>query len=202
MYGIPFILLGNLAGNSIACGRYVMLAAGYSDAAGRHTASKGAVIGIAIAALSMVILVHMCTRRGGIFLNNVFAVLKVMLLLFIIVVGFAFRGDGLPQKDHIGGQNFSSPTSFADRSRNWSSYTESLLVVMYSYSGYEQPFYVSPGRVADFHVLTYRDLERGVQTEEDVCQDRHHNHALHHTSLHARQRCLRTPPSTVPRCEC
>jgi amino acid permease len=143
MFGIPFILLGNLAGNALALGRYVMLAAGYSDAAGRLTASQGSVTGIAIVALSVVILIHMCTRRGGIFLNNLFAVLKVLLLLAIIVIGFSFRGGGLPVKDHLGGQNYSSPTSFSERARSLSSYTESLLVIMYSYSGYEQPFYVS-----------------------------------------------------------
>jgi L-asparagine transporter-like permease len=139
MYGIPFILLGNLAGNALAIGRYIMLAAGNSDA------SQGPVIGIAIFALSMVILVHMCTRRGGILLNNIFAVLKVIFLLAIVVIGFAFRGDDLTQKDHIGDQNFSSRTSFAEKSRSFASYTESLLVVMYTYSGYEQPFYVSSG---------------------------------------------------------
>jgi amino acid transporter len=146
MYGVPFILLGNLSGNALALGRYIMLAAGYHDAAGRLTASKGAVTGIAIAALSLVILIHMCTRRGGLFLNNLFAVCKVVLLLAIIIIGFAFRGNDLPLKDSLGGQNFSSSTSFGGRTRSLSSYTQSLLVVMYSYSGYEQPFYVSSRR--------------------------------------------------------
>jgi amino acid transporter len=139
MYGIPFILLGNLAGNSLALGRYIIYAAGYSDADSKH----GAVIGIAIAALSLVILIHMCTRRGGLYLNNIFAVLKIILLLAVIVIGLTFRGDRLPQKDTIGGQNYEAPTSFGDRSKIVSSYTESLMVVMYGFSGYEQPFYVS-----------------------------------------------------------
>jgi amino acid transporter len=137
MYGIPFIVLGNLAGNALALGRYVLLAAGH------EVASPGYDILIAIAALSFVILIHMCTRRGGIFLNNLFAVLKVILLLAIIVIGLTFRGDGLKVKDHLGGQNYSSPTNFADRPRSLAGYTQSLLSVMYTYSGYEQPFYVS-----------------------------------------------------------
>lgn len=141
MYGIPFILLGNLAGNALALARYIMLAAGHSDADGRVTTGRGPVIGIAIAALTLVILLHMSSRRGGIALNNVFAILKVLLLLAIIVIGFAFRGDRLPQKTHLGGQNFAN--SFADRSHKVASYTQALFTVMYSYSGYEQPFYVS-----------------------------------------------------------
>lgn len=145
IYGIPFILLGNLTGNALALGRYLMLAAGYSDAAGNLTASKGSVIGIAIGALSIVILVHISSRRGGIVLNDLFAVFKVLLLIAVIVLGFVFRGGALPQgeKSHLGGQNFALKQSFADRASAVSSYTQSLLYVVYAYSGYEQPFYVS-----------------------------------------------------------
>jgi hypothetical protein len=52
MYGIVFILLGNLSGNAIAFGSYIMEAAGDPDP------SKGTVIGIAIAALTLAIGVH------------------------------------------------------------------------------------------------------------------------------------------------
>jgi hypothetical protein len=52
MYGIVFILLGNLSGNAIAFGNYIMEAAGEPDP------SKGVVIGIAIAALTLAIGVH------------------------------------------------------------------------------------------------------------------------------------------------
>jgi amino acid permease len=137
MYGIPFILLGNLAGNALALGRYIMLAAGHRDP------SPGSMIGIAIVALSLVILLHMSSRRGGIFLNNVFAIYKVLFLLVIVIIGFVFRGGGLRQKEHLGGQNFAPKTSFAHMSKDFSDYTMSLLAVMYTYSGYEQPFYVS-----------------------------------------------------------
>jgi hypothetical protein len=52
MYGIVFILLGNLSGNAIAFGNYIMEAAGEPDP------SKSVVIGIAIAALTLAIGVH------------------------------------------------------------------------------------------------------------------------------------------------
>src|SRR4051812_2092132 len=85
MYGIAFIVLGNLSGNAIALGRYVMLAAGHDDP------GKGPVIGIAIAALVIITLLHVFSRRGGILVNNFFAVLKVCMLLMIIIVGIATR---------------------------------------------------------------------------------------------------------------
>ena len=143
MYGIPFVLLGNLVGNALAVGRYVMLAAGYSDTNGNLTASHGSVVGIAVGALTLVILIHMSSRRGGILLNDIFAIFKVFLLMAIVVIGFIFRGGGLQQKGHPGGQNYDPKTSFADRAKAISSYTQSLLFVIYSYSGYKQPFYVS-----------------------------------------------------------
>jgi amino acid transporter len=144
MYGIPFILLGNLSGNALALGRYLMLAGGYTDDAGNLTASQGSVVGIAIGALSIVILVHMSSRRGGIVLNDLFAVFKVLLLLAIIILGFVARGGALPQgdKSHLGGENFAPKQSFEGRASAVSSYTQSLLYVVYTYSGYEQPFYV------------------------------------------------------------
>ena len=71
MYGIVFIILGNLSGNAIAFGIYVMSAAGYDDP------SRGSVIGLAVGALSCACLVHVASRRGGIILNNIFAVVKV-----------------------------------------------------------------------------------------------------------------------------
>jgi amino acid permease len=143
MFGIPFILLGNLAGNALALARYIMLAAGYSNATDKLTASKGSVVGIAIGALTLIMFIHMSSRRGGIILNDLFAIFKVLLLLAVVVIGFIFRGDGLPQKDLLGGQNYEAPNAFADRTKSVWGYTQSLLVVLFSYSGYEQPFYVS-----------------------------------------------------------
>lgn len=147
MYGIVFILLGNLSGNAIALGQYVMLAAGYSDENGNLTASHGSVIGTAIAALTIVILIHMASRRGGILLNNAFAVFKILVFLVIIVLGFAVRGGAnfskvQPSPPKLGNDNFETKTSFSDLPKNVSSFTTSFLYILYAYSGYEQPFYV------------------------------------------------------------
>jgi len=147
MYGIAFILLGNLSGNAIALGQYVMLAAGYSDQNGNLTASHGSVIGIAIVALTVVILIHISSRRGGILLNNVFAIFKVLVFLVIIILGFAVRGGASfskirPPPPKLGNGNFEAKTSFSDLPNSVSSFTASFLYVLYTYSGYEQPFYV------------------------------------------------------------
>lgn len=138
MYGIAFVILGNLAGNAIAFGRYVLLAAGHEDP------GKGPVTGLAIGALTIVALLHAISRRGGIVVNNCFAVLKICILLTIIIIGFTVRG----------GKNFNSEAprplgsslkpgdTFSDASGALASYTTAFLYVMYTYSGFEQPFYV------------------------------------------------------------
>lgn len=140
MYGIVFIILGNLSGNAIAFGVYVMSAAGHDDP------SRGSVIGLAIAALTFACLVHIASRRGGILLNNFFAVAKVLILLMIIILGF-LRAGGYTFNGHANPQtypthNFDLKKSFQGDGQNTPSFADSLLFIIYTYSGFEQPFYV------------------------------------------------------------
>ncbi|KAK4187641.1 high-affinity methionine permease [Podospora australis] len=136
MYGVAFVLLGNLTGNAIALGIYVMNAAGQKDPA------KGPVTAIAIAALTAVVLLHIITRRGSIIINNCFAFLKVAILLVIFIIGMIKAGgnqlNGAPKATY----NFDSDKSFSTARHDLSSYTNSLLYIVYAYSGFEQPFYV------------------------------------------------------------
>ena len=137
MYGIPFILLGNLAGNALALGSFVMHAAGRNP-----DAAKGEVIGIAIGALSAACLLHMFSRRGGIIMNNIFAIIKVALLVVIIVLGFLKAGGVHLGSSPKSTDNFHIPESFKGAGRDFASYTTSLQYIVYSYSGFLQPFYV------------------------------------------------------------
>jgi hypothetical protein len=141
MYGIVFIILGNLSGNAIAFGIYVMSAAGYDDP------SRGSVIGLAIGALSCACLVHVASRRGGIILNNIFAVVKVAILLLIIILGF-IRSRGYAFGGHANANdfptaNFELNKSFKGDMQNAPSFADALLLSVFTYSGFKQPFYVS-----------------------------------------------------------
>ena len=82
MYGVIYITLGNLSGNSIAFGLYIMDAAGV-------TGSDSAVRGLAVMGLTFACILHALWRKGGIILNNLLAFVKVSILLVIIVIGFA-----------------------------------------------------------------------------------------------------------------
>jgi amino acid transporter len=147
MYGVVFIILGNLSGNAIAFGLYVMSAAGYDDP------SRGSVIGVAIGALTLVCLVHMASRRGGIALNNFFAVSKVAILLIIIILGFirsrGYTFGGHAATDDYPTHNFDLNSSFKGDGQNAPSFADALLFIVYTYSGFEQPFYVSFGTSHD-----------------------------------------------------
>ncbi|KAF1984288.1 amino acid transporter [Aulographum hederae CBS 113979] len=136
MYGIVFIILGNLSGNAIAFGSYIMAAAGYEDP------DRGAVLGLAVAALSAAVVLHVCSRRGGIMINNIFAVYKILIFLIIIVLGFTIRGGRDLGGGNIHTTNFDTKVSFGSYAKDVSSYSNSFLYVLYAYSGFEQPFYV------------------------------------------------------------
>jgi hypothetical protein len=82
-----FILLYNLSGNAMAFALQVVASAGLHDPTSGTAPSRGPVIGIAISALTGVIVLHTLSRRIGIWVNNTFAIIKVALLLTIVSQG-------------------------------------------------------------------------------------------------------------------
>src|ERR1700744_3057723 len=92
VYGIMFIVFGNISGNGIAFGMYIMIAANkspYSEQAGYH---KGSIYGLAVLALTFCAFLHIFSRRGGLLLNNIFALYKLVLLVVFIILGWAYAG--------------------------------------------------------------------------------------------------------------
>ena len=157
MYGVVFLILGNLAGNALAFGRFSMRASGIDDL----DQNKSAVIGLALAALTASCLLNICSRKGGIVVNNIFAIFKISFLLIIIILGFMYRaGFRIPTSDRLNlissqyppsdpiqrelnhTSSFDTDKSFLG-ARHWmSDYVSSMLFILYAYSGSEQPFYV------------------------------------------------------------
>ena len=119
-----------------------MIASNIYDPTSLQTPSHGTAVGIAIGALTFVILLHIFSRRGGILINNAFAVVKVALLVTIICLGIAKAGGALGGFENISQQNFTERV-FTTQQRNPASWAGSLIQCMYTFSGYEQPFYVS-----------------------------------------------------------
>lgn len=149
VFGIMYIVLGNLTGNAIVFGIYVLQAA---DVENRDPLVRG----LAVICLSTACLIHAIWRKGGIMANNILAVLKFMILLSIIVIGFAasagasfghgpVHGQTVDPKTLKSTSNFDTHSSFAFARGDVGGYASSILYVVYSFSGYKQPFYVSPG---------------------------------------------------------
>ena len=102
-----------------------------------------AVRGLAIAALTTACLLHAVSRKGGIYLNNAFAFMKVTILLLIIVAGLAkLGGASLGSNSAVPTNNFDVHTSFSQPRKDVPSYATSLVYALYPYTGFMQPFYV------------------------------------------------------------
>lgn len=118
-----------------------MVASGIYDPMSGNVPDKGTAAGIAIGALTFVVLLHMFSRRGGILVNNAFAVTKVMLLVAIIALGIAKAAGAFSGPGKAPLENFTKDVFVTNR-RDGSSWSNSLMLCMYSFSGFEQPFYV------------------------------------------------------------
>jgi amino acid transporter len=169
IFGILFILMGSLAGNAIAFGINILVMAGRDPLSlDNPNMEKGPVIGIAIAILTICPLIHIMSRKGGIWINNTFAILKVGILLAIIILGWIHSAGGLQRApgaisemprdknftdpavtgstiNAAAKTNFNTATSFntaESRAGDIGSAVQALLFAIYPYTGFEQPFYV------------------------------------------------------------
>ncbi|KAK3314224.1 amino acid permease-domain-containing protein [Apodospora peruviana] len=154
LYGITFIFIGNMANNCINFASRVLQ--------GAHPGvvpDNGHVRGVAMAAAVFACLIHGVSRRGGIWLNNLFALVKVGLLLVIVGTTLAVVGKGIKDADgnvieNVFGQNLDPKIAFqpplnpngttdikhGEGSAN--SYAAAFLSIMFAYSGFEQNNYV------------------------------------------------------------
>ena len=98
---------------------------------------------IALVFITFVCLIHVFSRKMGIFVNNALAAYKVALLLFVVIAGFACLagagGEG-QKADEYGKVNLQN--AFADSSGSPYAYASALLNVLYAYQGWENANYV------------------------------------------------------------
>ncbi|KAK5165825.1 uncharacterized protein LTR77_008748 [Saxophila tyrrhenica] len=141
-FAVMFVLMYNLSTNAIAFGLQVMTASGHYDGLSPDgIPSRGPVLGIAIAVLTLIVLLHTFSRRGGILINNAFAVLKVGALVVMVCLAIAYAAGRFGGPGDVVRNNFIEDVWKSNRA-GVSSWSRSLTLCMYSFSGYEQPFYV------------------------------------------------------------
>jgi hypothetical protein len=135
VFGISYIILGNMAGNCLIFGIRALQAANVP-------VTDNAVRGLAIGAATAACLLHSFSRRGGIWLGNVFALIKVLILLFIIITGISAWAGVFHTKTYAS-DNMALENAFAHSSNDSFGYTEAFLAVIFSWSGFDQANYVS-----------------------------------------------------------
>lgn len=147
-----FFVLGNTAGNAISFAQYILRTRGYSQEQLKHPSEdvEWLIKAVAVSAITGACLLHGSWRAGGIFVNNFFATVKFCLLLVFIVAGFAFSAGVRPRNEPRiqSPKNLGSTVSF-DASIGGGglgkvyAYSQSLLLIIFAYSGYENANYVS-----------------------------------------------------------
>ncbi|KAF8545126.1 amino acid/polyamine transporter I [Trichophaea hybrida] len=140
VYAVIFVFLGNTAANSIAFSQYVL------ECFNNDSPSPWVIKAYAIVALTLACLLHGVWRAGGIWVSNIFAFFKVMILLFIIALGFAVRGDAF-HNVHADVGNYDITQSFANTTTAPYGYAIALLAVRFSFGGFENAHYV----LSDIH---------------------------------------------------
>ncbi|KAK4033060.1 amino acid permease-domain-containing protein [Parachaetomium inaequale] len=146
LFGISFICIGNMAGNCILCALRLLQAAHPGQVAKEF--APGQVRGIAIAIAVFACFIHSFSRRGGILLNNILALVKVGILLLIIGMACAVGGGGVHDASHgtqvpnTFGNNTSLSTAFADASGEANGYAQAFLSIIFAFSGFDMPNYV------------------------------------------------------------
>jgi len=138
IFGISFILLGNVATNSMAFGMSVLDAAGKSESDFENY--DEVVRGIAIACIAFSCLIHGVWRQGGLYLNNLLAFIKIAILVLIFIIGLLAYGGVFGKVE--GALSTKGAFNKDRRAGDAYGYAEAFLSVIYAFSGFNQANYV------------------------------------------------------------
>jgi amino acid transporter len=136
LFGIGFIAFGNMAGNAINFAVCIL------RAGGTEHPDNGLVRGIAITCATLTCFIHAFSRRGGIWLNNMFALVKIAMLLLIVITAIVVAAHGLPESANYIEENTNPATAFDAKNTDANGYAHAFLAVIFSFWGFEQPNYI------------------------------------------------------------
>ena len=133
VYGITFLVFGNLAGNAIQFGIFMQTAIDPTCQEG--CMERRYVVLWALFVLVLCAVINITTRKGAILLNNAFATLKFSLVVIMIFLGMGWgrtHGDGCA----------SIEWKYKGEGGGFSDVIQAFAFAMYPAGGFEQPFYV------------------------------------------------------------
>lgn len=146
VYGVTFVLIGNAAANALSFATHVLTAAGYTELSSSTISPSKQVgnwdRGIALGTMTIVCLMHGIWRRLGIAVNNVFAFVKLLLLLLIIILGFLSIGGTVFNTKSPAATNLSPNNSFKGVEKGAYGYANAYLSIVFAFGGFNQGNYV------------------------------------------------------------
>ncbi|KAL2197683.1 amino acid permease-domain-containing protein [Corynascus similis CBS 632.67] len=137
VFAVQIVLLGFSAGNSLAFGRYALLAVG------RPMPDGWVPRLIAVICMTLVVLLHAVVPKWGLRLTNALGIFKVLVLLLIVFSGFAaLAGYRLVPNPHNFDDFWAIEKGDGYGGGGAYAYATALLQVVYSYKGWENANYV------------------------------------------------------------
>ncbi|KAI9709365.1 MAG: hypothetical protein M1820_003485 [Bogoriella megaspora] len=138
LYAGVFIALANTAGNALAFAKLVLVAYQHTEPAVDPKFDPALVRTLAISIVTLICFLHYTWNRLGLFLNKAFALYKIMLCLVVFVAGVrAWNNDSLRMAGEKFGESYPGNTNALS----------ALIVIFYSYEGWENATYVA-GEIA------------------------------------------------------
>ncbi|RYP74152.1 hypothetical protein DL771_003210 [Monosporascus sp. 5C6A] len=138
IFGITFIILGNLAGNALQFGVFMQRVIDPTCSEDDNSClNNGVIVAWGVGVLSLCALLNISTRKYTMGLNNLFAVTKLTFVAIITSLGIAYGTINGNQCRYITW----APKVQTD-SANLGDIALALFYAIYPYTGYEQPFYV------------------------------------------------------------
>lgn len=107
---------------------------------------------VALVCITFICLIHLFSRKMGIYVNNTLALYKVTLLVFVVLAGFVCLGGGggkrIENGDTYGAKNLED--AFSNSSKSPYDYANAMLHILYSYQGWENANYVGKHQALRF----------------------------------------------------
>jgi amino acid permease len=126
-YSFFMILVGTAYPNAFGFAKHILIAFS-PEVKDPYDLNPHAVKGIAVAVVAVVTLVLYQDKLLAIRMNKPFALYKVGLLLVLSIIGFTYRREGIKWA----------------RPANGGKFVSAFFVALFSYQGWETPFYVCP----------------------------------------------------------
>jgi amino acid transporter len=99
--------------------------------------------GVAIGVVTFACALHAFWRNGGVYLNSIFGVVKIAILVAIFAVGAAYAGGQFDGGGATANANLNIHNSTAHAGSSPYGYAEAFLAILFAFGGFNQASYVS-----------------------------------------------------------